>query len=354
LNFHLFSSLKKSFQKHLVPYPSKTFIPSSIREDVEISYSRVSHRNDSLSFLRFWKYFEELNLPSQKQNKNNTEKEENHIFYTENDAALDIENFRKNSENYLFPSFPTISAFGGNGAIVHYRAPEIGSSQILSNRPLLIDTGGQYLLGTTDITRVICNFSPNSKKSLNNTYKDTQKIDDLHENSVFSMEFKIDYTLVLITQLYYFINSFDPDTSLVEVSKKARAIMGHFGRSYGHGTGHGIGALGDVHEGPFGIETNLKIERNVILSNEPGIYKEKKYGIRLENDMVSEIKNGKLMFENLTLIPYERKFIVEELLSEECKEWLNEFYSKIREEFEYLEKDDNELWKFIISKTEMF
>ncbi len=210
---------------------------------------------------------------------------------------------------FLGESFPAISAFGSNGAIVHYRACE-ETALILGRQGLyLIDSGGQYCGGTTDITRTVV-------------------IGEATE------EMKRCYTAVLRGHIELSRCRFPPDTSFRDLEVLARSKLWQEGLNYRHGTGHGVGAGLSVHEAlgtdvPYG-GGKKGLRGGMVLTNEPGFYKEGSFGIRIENMMCVEEKGADYFgFRPLTLVPYERELIIKELLTKEEKEWINAYHGQV-------------------------
>lgn len=191
---------------------------------------------------------------------------------------------------YLGPSFETISGAGANGAIVHYRPGEGKERIIHRDEPILVDSGGQYLFGTTDITRVFCYGKP-------------------------SKELKKAYSLVLKANFALQRLVFPVGTPGYKVDMAARSILWQEGLDYLHGTGHGVGFVLNVHEGPQSVSprlVNQPLLPGMVISNEPGYYQEGELGVRFENCLTVTDKNceqGKLRFELLTLYPAEPKLI---------------------------------------------
>lgn len=217
---------------------------------------------------------------------------------TELSIAKKLEDFRKESSDYLEPSFGTIAGFNSNGALAHYSATKESSVELIEGL-LVLDSGGQYKSGTTDITRTLL-FG-----------KATEQM-------------KRDYTLVLKGNLALTNQMFPKGTNGYQLDVLARQFLWQDNLNYGHGTGHGVGFCLNVHEGPQNISPraiNVALEEGMILSNEPGLYREGQYGIRIEN-LVSvmafeESEFGQFMgFEVLTVCPFERELIDKNLLTE--------------------------------------
>ena len=225
---------------------------------------------------------------------------------TELEAQNKLEKFRKLSKNYLFPSFNTIAGAGSNGAIVHYRAIKKTTKTIKSNDIFLCDSGGQYKYGTTDVTRTIC-FAPQK-----------QSIKDI-------------YTKVLKGHIAVAQINLDKHKTGRQIDIKAREYLKKSGLDYAHGTGHGVGFFLNVHEGPQSISkyNSIKIEKGMILSNEPGFYKKGHFGIRIENLIYANSSKNKLFFENLTLAPIEKELINFKLLDKNEKNYLFKYHLKV-------------------------
>lgn len=223
--------------------------------------------------------------------------------------------FRRAQENFVGVSFGSIVGYQDNGAIMHYSAPKIGSKEVTNRGTILVDSGGQYLEGTTDITRTL---------ALSDEVSD---------------EFKTNYTLVLKGMISLSKVKFPKGTRGVQLDAFARMPLWLKGKDYNHGTGHGVGSFMNVHEGPQNIRKDMNPQEllpGMVCSNEPGFYLDYHYGIRLEN-LVAVIPAEKtdfgqfLEFETLTFCPFEKELIKKELLSEEEVQWLNH-YHKICEE----------------------
>ena len=238
---------------------------------------------------------------------------------TEIDAEKKLEKLRKKNKNYLYPSFNTIAGSGPNSAIIHYRANEISNRKIKKNDIFLCDSGGQYKYGTTDVTRTLC-FSKTSKK-----------IKDI-------------FTRVLKGHIAVFHTDLNKTNIGKDIDKKARHYLNKINLDYGHGTGHGVGFFLNVHEGPQAISkyNSIPLKVGMILSNEPGYYKENKFGIRIENLVfVKKIKKN-VSFENLTLAPIDTDLIDFKLLNKKEKDYLFKYhlevYSKIYKYLNYKER----------------
>jgi Xaa-Pro aminopeptidase len=212
--------------------------------------------------------------------------------------------FRKQSDIFIEPSFDTISAFGSNGAIIHYK-PSKETNQIITNNNLyLLDSGGQYKFGTTDVTRTFCFGKATAEQ-------------------------KKHYTLVLKGMMRLSMLKFPLGTNGAQLDSLARLDLWMQGLDYPHSTGHGVGYFLSVHEGPQSISKlgTIAMAPCMVLSNEPGYYKEGEYGIRIENLMlVKESKTkGFLEFETLTMAPIMKNLVDLKLLNEVEKNWLDNY-----------------------------
>ncbi|AZL14972.1 aminopeptidase P family protein [Rickettsiales endosymbiont of Stachyamoeba lipophora] len=216
---------------------------------------------------------------------------------------------RSKHDDFLFPSFSTIAGFNENGAIIHYRANHNTNKVINGNGLLLIDSGGQYYSGTTDITRTIL-------------------IGDT------AAKFSKYYTAVLKGHIDLALARFPANTTGSQLDCLARKYIWELGLDYDHGTGHGVGMCLNVHEGPQRISktpSSQALLPGMLLSNEPGIYKVGQFGIRIENLMyVKQGQDGFLSFKQLTLVPYEKNLIDFSSLSPHQYEWLKAYYNDIK------------------------
>ena len=217
------------------------------------------------------------------------------------------ENTKKDNYLYKGPSFETISAFGSNSSIIHYRTSNESNKILKKNNLYLLDTGTQYVDGTTDITRTV---------TLGNKPL---------------LEQQDRFTRVLKGNLSLNNTYFTYNTTGMILDKIARRYLKKEQLDYDHGTGHGVGSYLSVHEGPISISklSKTKFKEGMILTNEPGFYKEEKYGIRIENMILVVKKNNLLTFETLTLVPIDKKLINEKLLTNKEKNWLNIYHKKV-------------------------
>jgi len=235
-------------------------------------------------------------------------------YMTEHSIGEKLREFRQEGKNFVGESFGSIIGYKGNGAIIHYSAKKDNCSDIVAEGSILIDSGGQYLEGTTDITRTLA----------------LGEVGD---------EFKHDSTLVLQGMIRLSMIKFPKGTKGTHLDAFARLPLWNEGKDYNHGTGHGVGSFMNVHEGPQNIRKDLNPQEllvGMVISNEPGYYVENKYGIRHENLVsVKEYKktewNTFYEFETLTLCPFFKDIIIKEILSSDEINWLNNYHETCRE-----------------------
>ncbi|MEI6628712.1 MAG: M24B family metallopeptidase, partial [Alphaproteobacteria bacterium] len=212
--------------------------------------------------------------------------------------------------------------YGAHGAIVHYRATEETNLKI-GDTLYLLDSGGQYLDGTTDITRVFCKGTPTQGQ-------------------------RTHYTLVLKGHIALASIRFPVGTTGAQLDVLARQYLWGQGLDYAHGTGHGVGSFLNVHEGPQGISkaNRAPLEPGMVVSNEPGLYITGQYGIRIENlQMVQNSAfDGFLEFVPLTMVPYEAKLIDWPMLNAAELAWLQQYYQMIQEHVTPLLSPDEKTW----------
>ncbi len=271
-----------------------TYKLKSIKNSHEINHMIEAHKKDGLALTKFIYWIKKINKK----------------IITEVDAQNKLEKFRRLSKDYLFPSFNTIAGSGSNGAIVHYRATTKATRKINKKDLFLVDSGGQYNYGTTDVTRTIC-FA-NQKQSIKNAYTNVLK----------------GHIAVALTNL-------NKDNNGKKIDIRARKFLKKEGLDYAHGTGHGVGFFLNVHEGPQSISkyNTLKIEKGMILSNEPGYYKKNCFGIRIENLVYAKQLKNKLFFENFTLAPIEKDLINDKLLNKTEKNYIFKYHLSVYSEY---------------------
>jgi len=275
-------------------------LAKSCKNKVEINGAIAAHKADGLAVTKFLFWLEN-------SLKNNAE-------IDEISAAEKLLDLRKAHPDFLYPSFASISGFASNGAIIHYRASEKTNKKLKGNSLYLIDSGGQYFgkfCGTTDITRTVAIGLPAA---------------EMIEN----------FTRVLKGHITLARAKFPRDTSGAQLDVLARFHLWQAKKDYDHGTGHGVGSLLSVHEGPCGISkrAHQALLEGMILSNEPGFYENGKYGIRIENLMLVEQLDEKfLQFNTLTLAPLDAALIDFKMMTYPEKKWLKEYHERIFAEF---------------------
>jgi len=239
--------------------------------------------------------------------------------FTEIDAEKKLEKFRKQNINYLYPSFNTIAGSGPNSAIIHYRANKLSQRKIKKNDIFLCDSGGQYKYGTTDVTRTLCFNKP------------PKRIKDI-------------FTRVLKGHIAVANTNLNKKKTGKIIDKSARYYLNKINLDYAHGTGHGVGFFLNVHEGPQAISkyNEVPLKPGMILSNEPGYYRENEFGIRIENLVYIKKHKNKNFFKNLTLAPIDTDLVNFKLLNKEEKNYLSKYhlevYSKISKFLDSKEK----------------
>ena len=244
---------------------------------------------------------------------------------TEISAAQKLLEFRKKNKEFKFLSFPTISGTGPNGAIIHYKATKDTNRKLKKGDIYLVDSGGQYEFGTTDVTRTI------SFKNSNKRIKDI-------------------FTRVLKGHIAVASFKLKKETSGSVIDDAARKYLKQIGLNYAHGTGHGVGYFLNVHEGPHAISKRNKInfQKGMIVSNEPGYYEKNKFGIRIENLIYVRENRKKISFENLTMAPIDKDLIIRESLNKNEKNWLNNYHKTV---FKNLRKSMNRVEKLELQKA---
>lgn len=247
--------------------------------------------------------------------------------YTEISLAEELHALRGEHPEYLGPSFGPIAGYRGHGALAHYSATEESNSALTGEGLVVLDTGGQYLTGMTDITRTLL-------------------LGDATE------EMQRDYTLVLKGNLALAAQRFPKGTYGYQLDVLARQFLWQYGLSYSHGTGHGVGFRLNVHEGPQNISPRtvmVPLAEGMVLSDEPGLYKKDRYGIRIEN-LVAVRPEGRtefgefLSFEVLTLCPFERRLILKSLLNEQEVRMIDSYHGWVNSELSALLGPDERKW----------
>ena len=300
----------------IINLKSPLLLWKACKNDSEIAGFRQTHVEDAIAVVRSLAEISEIL--------------DKKSIITEMDVVKIFYDNRKKSELFICESFDTIAAFGGNGAIIHYHPTENTNTLIEQNGILLIDSGGHYKCGTTDITRTICTGVP-------------------------TKEHRLHYTLVLMGHISLADYILLDGACGEHVDYVARQYLAENGLDYAHSTGHGVGNCLNVHEGPARIGKGISQQPllpGMVLSNEPGVYFENKYGIRIENLMYVDYHDShSFKLTNLTLVPYNSKLIDFTMLNDSSKAWLRRYYTQIREvilpklkgekAYEWLEKEIN-------------
>ena len=284
----------------------------SMKTAIEADGFRQTMISDGVALTKFFMWFEKA-VPEG--------------IVTEHTVGLKLEELRSQQENFVSESFPTIAGYGANGAINHYHPTPEHCKQVLPEGLLLIDSGGQYLIGTTDVTRTVA-------------------------VGALTGAMKKDYTLVLKGMIGLSRAVFPARTRGAQIDILARRAMWEEGINYGHGTGHGVGYFLNVHEGPHSIrqeENPITLRPGMISTNEPGIYRDHAYGIRIENMMLTTLAmttdyGDFYRFETLTLCPIDTTPIIKEMLTPEEITWLNDYHQKVYDKLSPCLSDDEKEW----------
>ena len=301
VNYRLMKSLPDGVEK--IDKSSPVVLMKAVKTPQETEHIRAAHVKDGVAVTRFMHWL-----------KTSVGKEK----ITEIGAAEKLETFRAQSEGYLGPSFEPIIAYGAHGAIVHYEPTEQTDEEMKEGSFCLADTGGHYEDGTTDVTRTF---------ALGKVTEEEKRY----------------YTTVLRGHLALGAARFVHGVCGQNLDILARGPLWESGLDYNHGTGHGVGFVLSVHEGPqrfhWRIHKNtqsIPLEEGMVISNEPGIYLEGRFGIRHENLVLcrrgEKNEYGQFMYlEPLTMVPFDRDAILPELMSDRELKWLNDYHSKVYE-----------------------
>jgi Xaa-Pro aminopeptidase len=282
----------------LVEKRDPVLLPKSRKNDAEIGGMREAHRLDGVALAKFLAWFDAEAPKGQ---------------LTEIDVVTALEAFRREEPSCIDASFDTIAGAGPHAAIVHYRVTNETNRRLAPGELMLIDSGAQYLAGTTDITRTI-------------------------STGPVPAEQRDRYTRVLKGMIGIAMARFPRGTAGAQLDILARQHLWQAGVTYNHGTGHGVGAFLSVHEGPIGISPRYTtaLEPGMIVSDEPGYYRAGEYGIRTENLVMvveSEVGDGKFLeFETLTLAPIDVRPIELSLLTPAERDWLNAYHARVLKE----------------------
>ena len=288
-------------------------LPKACKNAAEIAGTRAAHRRDGAALTRFLAWLA---------------REAPHGDLSEIAASDRLEAFRRDGEYFRDLSFPTISGAGPNGAIVHYRALPETEKRLEPGSLYLLDSGAQYLDGTTDVTRTVAIGEPTA-------------------------EMRDRFTRVLKGHIALALARFPKGTTGTQLDAFARRGLWQAGLDYDHGTGHGVGSYLGVHEGPQRISKAPSAQPllpGMIISNEPGYYKTGAYGIRIENLVLvqpAEANGGEremMCFETLTLAPIDRNLVEPSLLDDEEIDWLDAYHAEVRATLTPLVDPDTAQW----------
>jgi len=288
-------------EAQIVPGEDPCQLPKACKNDIELEGARAAHRRDGAALSTFLAWLD-------REAPNGT--------LTEMAAAERLAALRAEREHFRDLSFDTISGAGPNGAIVHYRVTPESDRLLRPGELYLVDSGGQYLDGTTDVTRTVAIGEP-------------------------SVEMRERYTRVLKGHIAVARLRFPRGTSGSQIDAVARRPLWEAGLDYDHGTGHGVGSYLSVHEGPQRISkvpNRVALQPGMIVSNEPGYYKTGAYGIRIENLVavvepppLPDQERSMLAFETLTLAPLDRRLIDPLLLTSAELAWVDAYHARVRE-----------------------
>lgn len=312
LNWQLARTLESSGIS-LVSGPTPVRHAKAVKNDMEIEGMRQAHVRDGVAMVRFLCWLEKSVRADR--------------LVSEWDASVKLRELRSQGAMYQGDSFETISAYGPGAALPHYVTPQVDAPLLEAQGLYLCDSGGQYLDGTTDITRTV----------------------PLGECSELEKE---DYTLVLKGHIDLAMAMFPEGTPGCRIDAFARGPLWRARRNFGHGTGHGVGWFLGVHEGPQDVRQNLNpvpLEPGMIISDEPGIYREGMHGVRHENLLLCVERGSNefgrwLGFEPLTLCPFDTSILVPGLLDAEETEWLNAYHAQVLETLSPLLDEETASW----------
>ena len=303
----------------LIDKPNPSTLAKAEKNPVEMENERLAHVQDGVAVTKMIHWLRE-------------EEKSGAIArgeLTELDVSEKLLGFRRERPGFVDQSFSPIVAAGEHGAIVHYEATEESNAPVRPDNFLLVDTGGHYLQGSTDITRTVA-------------------------IGALSEEQKRHYTAVLRGHLDVAAACFKHGCTGVNLDVLARMPLWELGLDYNHGTGHGVGYLLNVHEGPQGLRlrdqnSGAPFEEGMLTSDEPGLYLAGQYGIRIENLMLCvrtrQTEHGQFMgFEPVTMVPYERRAILPDMLTERELAQLNEYHAKVYERLSPWLDEDERAW----------
>ena len=305
-NCALYDSIPEEVNTHEALTP--VALMKMIKNEAEIEGMKRAHVLDGVAVTKLIKWLKETALTVPK---------------TELSVSEKLKELRLSNDECFDLSFETIAGYGPNGAIIHYSPTPESDAEVKPEGFLLVDSGGQYKGGTTDITRTIA-------------------VGPLTE------EMKADYTYVLKAHIAMAMFRLAPEMDGVEIDRAARAEMNPAGLDFNHGISHGVGHVLSVHEGPNGIKkgfSSYPVRAGMIMSNEPGVYIENGFGVRVENLVVfKDDEEGFIVNEPLTCVPYEREAIKKGLLTDEQLAYVNEYHKWVRETLTPLLDEETAVW----------
>lgn len=281
-----------------------------VKNPVEIEGFKKANIRDSVALMKFFAWMEDELINKQRTDLN------------EYEIGLKSKEFRAQQELFMGESFAPICGAGPNGAIIHYEQNENLHSDMSINKMILCDTGGQYMDGTTDITRTLHYGNPSDKE-------------------------KEMYTRVLLGNLSLERLTFRPGEIFNHIDYVARSFLSMVAEDYLHGTTHGVGHFLNVHEGPYGVP----MKPGNIKTNEPGYYLKDNFGIRIENEVLVVEKGERYGFENITPLPYEKNLIDVNLLSPDMVNYIDNHHKWVWNTLSPLLQDDPKTLEYLKKKV---
>ena len=313
LNYSLFNNLPEGCKKVSAPNPEIIF--KAMKNEVEVENMKKANLKDSVAHVKFMKWVKE-----------NVNKE----VITEMSASDKLDEFRKEMGNFIRPSFEPISSYGPHAAMCHYTSSPETDVQLKEGDIFLTDTGAGFWEGSTDITRT-------------------------YALGVIPAKTKENFTLVAIANLQLGSARFLHGTTGLVLDILARKPFWDRDLNFNHGTGHGVGYLLNIHEGPAGFRWKYRpnethtLEKGMIITNEPGIYFEGEFGIRLENELLccegTNNEYGQFMhFESITFVPFDLDAIEPSIMTEQDKKLLNDYHKEVFEKVSPFLNDEEKAW----------
>jgi len=306
-----FSQVLRAAEATILEAPDPCVLPKACKNEVELKGIRAAHLRDGVAVTKLL-YWVDTQAPIGQ--------------VTEMEIAERLLELRKQQALFSEPSFPTIAGSGPNGAIVHYRATKQSNRALQNGELLLLDSGGQYHDGTTDVTRTLPIGTPSDEHIDRNTR-------------------------VLKGHIAIALARFPDGTAGSQLDSLARQYLWEIGLDYEHGTGHGVGQFLGVHEGPQRISKrggDCKLMPGMVISNEPGYYQNGGYGIRIENLVVVVEKSGGKKpyfgFETLTCVPIDTRLVNAAMLSEAEKAWLNTYHAWVHQQLKPSLSEAEQAW----------